>query len=71
MSTSREHISILALQGEPLFFQHFDGPYYPTLKILHRCKLFLWSHTQNGNREANSNYQFVPAKIPNYSLEFR
>ncbi|KAM0790877.1 hypothetical protein ACM66B_004717 [Microbotryomycetes sp. NB124-2] len=32
----REHISILALHGEPLFFQHFDGPYFPTLKVLHK-----------------------------------
>jgi len=32
----REHISILALKGEPLFFQHFDGPYYPTLRLLHK-----------------------------------
>lgn len=36
-SRSREHISIYAVHGEPLFFQHFDGPFYPTLKILHRC----------------------------------
>lgn len=35
---SREHLSILALHGEPLFFQHFDGPYFPTLKILHKCE---------------------------------
>ena len=40
---SRDHISILALHGEPLFFQHFDGPYYPTLKILHRCEYFSFS----------------------------
>lgn len=26
------------VHGEPLFFQHFDGPFYPTLKILHRCR---------------------------------
>ncbi|KPV73461.1 uncharacterized protein RHOBADRAFT_16585, partial [Rhodotorula graminis WP1] len=32
----REHISIYAVHGEPLFFQHFDGPFYPTLKVLHR-----------------------------------
>ncbi|KAG9076890.1 translation machinery-associated protein 20 [Ceratobasidium sp. UAMH 11750] len=32
----REHVSILALQGEPLFFQHFDGPYLPTVKLLHK-----------------------------------
>ncbi|KAG8705312.1 translation machinery-associated protein 20 [Ceratobasidium sp. 394] len=34
----REHVSILALQGEPLFFQHFDGSYLPTVKLLHKCK---------------------------------
>lgn len=34
---SREHISILALSGKPLFFQHFDGPYFPTLRLLHQC----------------------------------
>ncbi|CAE6462237.1 unnamed protein product [Rhizoctonia solani] len=32
----KEHISILALHGEPLFFQHFDGPYMPSLKLLHK-----------------------------------
>ncbi|CAE6532478.1 unnamed protein product [Rhizoctonia solani] len=34
----KDHISILALHGEPLFFQHFDGPYMPSLKLLHKCK---------------------------------
>jgi PUA domain protein len=37
---SREHLSIYTLNGEPLFFQHFDGPYFPTLKLLHKCKCF-------------------------------
>ncbi|TNY20560.1 PUA-like domain-containing protein, partial [Rhodotorula diobovata] len=32
----RDHISIYAVHGEPIFFQHFDGPFYPTLKVLHR-----------------------------------
>ncbi|GAA5822084.1 hypothetical protein JCM3770_007011 [Rhodotorula araucariae] len=32
----RDHISIFTVHGEPLFFQHFDGPFYPTLKVLHR-----------------------------------
>jgi len=32
----REHVSILALNGTPLFFQHFDGPYFPTLRLLHQ-----------------------------------
>ena len=34
---SREHISIYTLNGDPLFFQHFDGPYYPVLRLLHKC----------------------------------
>ena len=35
---SRDHLSIYALHGEPLFFQHFDGPYFPTLRLLHKCE---------------------------------
>lgn len=34
---SREHVSFLVNQGEPLFFQHFDGPYLPTLHLLQKC----------------------------------
>ncbi|KAF8319367.1 hypothetical protein DL93DRAFT_2074995 [Clavulina sp. PMI_390] len=37
----RDHISIYAVNGEPLFFQHFDGPYYPTLKVLHKYPTLL------------------------------
>jgi PUA domain protein len=32
----REHISIYTVQGEPLFFQSFDGPFIPTLKLVHK-----------------------------------
>ncbi|CAD6575907.1 MAG: translation machinery-associated protein 20 [Cyphobasidiales sp. Tagirdzhanova-0007] len=32
----RDHISIFALHGTPLFFQHFEGPYFPTLRLLHQ-----------------------------------
>ncbi|KAG9318519.1 PUA-like domain-containing protein [Chiua virens] len=35
---SREHISIYTVHDEPLFFQHFDEPFYPTLRLLHKCK---------------------------------
>jgi len=35
---SREHISIYTVHGEPLIFQHFDGPFYPTLRLLHKCE---------------------------------
>ncbi|ORX50591.1 malignant T cell-amplified sequence 1-like protein [Hesseltinella vesiculosa] len=31
-----EHISFLSVNGEILFFQHFDGPYFPTLVLLHK-----------------------------------
>ncbi|KAH7889657.1 PUA-like domain-containing protein [Phlebopus sp. FC_14] len=32
----REHISIYTINGEPVLFQHFDGPFYPTLRLLHK-----------------------------------
>ncbi|KAI0303424.1 hypothetical protein B0F90DRAFT_1710916 [Multifurca ochricompacta] len=37
----RDHLSIYALHGEPLFFQHFDGPYFPTLRLLHKYPFIL------------------------------
>ncbi|ORY89147.1 PUA-like domain-containing protein [Leucosporidium creatinivorum] len=37
----KDALTILALHGEPLFFQHFEGPYYPTLKILHKYPALL------------------------------
>ncbi|KAJ7489872.1 hypothetical protein B0H11DRAFT_2010767 [Mycena galericulata] len=37
----REHISIYTVQGEPLIFQHFDGPFYPTLRLLHKYPYIL------------------------------
>ncbi|KAI5115714.1 hypothetical protein M0805_009263 [Coniferiporia weirii] len=32
----RDHISIYAVNGEPLFIQHFDGPLYPMLRLVHK-----------------------------------
>ncbi|PLW09493.1 hypothetical protein PCANC_22318 [Puccinia coronata f. sp. avenae] len=37
----REHVSILTCKKVPLFFQHFDGPYFPTLKLLHQYPMLL------------------------------
>ncbi|MBW0555991.1 hypothetical protein O181_095706 [Austropuccinia psidii MF-1] len=37
----RDHVSILACDGVPLFYQHFDGPYFPTLKLLHQYPILL------------------------------
>ena len=30
------HIQLLVVRGEPLFFQQRDGPWYPTLRLVHR-----------------------------------
>lgn len=41
-----EHIEILTrMNGEPLFFKQRDGPYYPTLKLLHKYP-FMLPHLQ-------------------------
>ncbi|TCD62301.1 translation machinery-associated protein 20 [Steccherinum ochraceum] len=37
----REHISIYTLHGEPLFFQHFDEPFFPTLRLVHKYPFLL------------------------------
>jgi len=37
----REHISIYTINSEPLIFQHFDGPYFPTLRFLHKYPYIL------------------------------
>jgi PUA domain protein len=38
---SHDRISIYTVNTVPLFVQHFDGPFIPTLKLLHRCKLLI------------------------------
>ena len=37
-TNSRDHLSIYALHNEPLFFQGPDGPYLPTVRLLHKCE---------------------------------
>jgi PUA domain protein len=34
---SRDHISIYTVKQEPLFFQHFEEAFFPTLRLLHKC----------------------------------
>ncbi|ORX84777.1 hypothetical protein K493DRAFT_291721 [Basidiobolus meristosporus CBS 931.73] len=31
-----EHVNLVTMNNEVLFFNHYDGPYYPTLKLVHR-----------------------------------
>lgn len=35
---SHDHINLIVMNNEVLFFNHFDGPYFPTLKLIHKCK---------------------------------
>ena len=34
---SHDHIEVMSSQGELLFFRQRDGPYIPTLRLLHKC----------------------------------
>ena len=38
---AKEHVEIVACRKEPLFFRKRDGPYLPTLKLLHRFPFLL------------------------------
>ncbi|WVO23519.1 uncharacterized protein IAS62_004874 [Cryptococcus decagattii] len=36
LTKCHDRISIFTIHSVPIFFQHFDGPFIPTLKLLHR-----------------------------------
>ncbi|WFD43671.1 translation machinery-associated protein 20 [Malassezia psittaci] len=45
----REHVQILLVKGVPMFFQHYDGPWLPTLHILHQYPTLLpWIQVDRG-----------------------
>ena len=31
-----DHVSIVLSEGRPVFFNHRDGPFYPTMRLLHK-----------------------------------
>jgi predicted ribosome-associated RNA-binding protein Tma20 len=42
-------ISIIVILGEAWFFQNRNGPWFPTLRILHRCEWmgsFIYIHVK-------------------------
>lgn len=43
LSCSHEHIEILTVNGELLFFRQREGVFYPTLRLLHKCKFAEYS----------------------------
>lgn len=36
---SQNHLNLVVVNNVPLFFNIRDGPYMPTLRLLHQCKL--------------------------------
>lgn len=34
---SPDYLQVVVLNKEPLFYCTRDGPYYPTLRLLHQC----------------------------------
>ncbi len=37
---SQNHLNLVLVNDVPLFFNIRDGPYMPTLRLLHQCKVF-------------------------------
>ena len=38
LSNSPDYLQVVVLNKEPLFYCTRDGPYYPTLRLLHQCE---------------------------------
>lgn len=45
---SKEHIEVLSVKSELVFFRQRDGPWIPTLRLLHKCK-YAFSHKVEDN----------------------
>ena len=39
-SFSHDHVEIISVNSELLFFKQRDSPYFPTLRLLHQCEFF-------------------------------
>lgn len=40
IACSQNHLNLVLVNNVPLFFNIRDGPYMPTLRLLHQCKCF-------------------------------
>ncbi len=66
----QNHITIIVMNGQPLFFQIRDGPYLPTLKLLHKC-LFLFFLSVYARNDVFLNFCFRPNFAPTYASRSR
>lgn len=41
-SYSQNHLNLVLVNNVPLFFNIRDGPYMPTLRLLHQCKVLFF-----------------------------
>lgn len=56
LSFSQNHLNLVVVNNVPLFFNIRDGPYMPTLRLLHQCEVsylnvtqcFSWNNNCNG-----------------------
>lgn len=35
---AREHVQFIVREGRPIFWQHFEGSFFPTLRLVHQCE---------------------------------
>lgn len=48
MAKCRDHVTMYLVDNVPLFFRYYEGAYMPTLRVLHKCMLFIdFSGNQN------------------------
>jgi Pre-PUA-like domain len=64
---SRERISLLTLDNEVLFFQHFDENYIPSLRLVHKCMPEFRKLTQTPTHSLR--YKSIAAQLNLYYLE--
>ena len=36
-----DHIQLIAVNQQILFFQEREGPFYPTIRLLHKCIIYI------------------------------
>lgn len=58
VSRCQDHVQLLSVNNEVLFFCERDGPWYPTLRFLHKC-----------NNDVTRKFHILVHYLPLYSLD--